>query len=463
MNTSTQVLKSLRADPAISPLALLGGRPSVTRPDGDLFTWPIITREDEAAVLDVLRRRDMSGTSITMEFEKEFAAWMGVKYALAVNSGTSSLLGSFFGLGIAPGDEIICPATTAWCSALPVFSLGGTVVFADIDPVTLCIDPAKIERHISPRTKAIVVVHYFGHPADMDSILAIARRHGLKVVEDVSHAQGGLYKGRRVGTFGDVSGISLMSIKSFAIGEGGIITTNNREIYERALAFGHYERYSATAVETPYLKTFAGMPWGGAKQRMHQMSSAVARVQLRHYDRRCAEIRKAMNYFWDLLEGVPGLRAHRVDEKTGSNMGGWYGAHGFYRREELGGLSITRFCEAVRAEGVAIAVPGCNLPLHTHPIFNDADIYHQGKPTRIAHSDRDLRQPPGSLPVSEGIGRHVYFVPWFKHYRPRIIAKYAAAYRKVAMNAAALLAGDRGDPPNIGGWQMFNALGRRKN
>src|SRR5437868_5577564 len=132
MNTSTPVLKSTRAVPAISPLALLGGRPAVTRPEGDLFAWPIITREDEAAVLDVLRRREMSGTSITMEFEKEFAAWLGVNYALGVNSGTSSLLGSFFGLGLAPGDEIICPATTAWCSALPVFSLGGTVVFADI-------------------------------------------------------------------------------------------------------------------------------------------------------------------------------------------------------------------------------------------------------------------------------------------------------------------------------------------
>jgi dTDP-4-amino-4,6-dideoxygalactose transaminase len=191
------------------------------------------------------------------------------------------------------------------------------------------------------------------------------------------------------------------------------------------------------------------------------MSSAVGRVQLKHYDRRCADIRKAMNHFWDLLEGVPGLRAHRVEEKTGSTMGGWYGAHGLYRREELGGLSVTRFCEAVRAEGATVAVPGCNRPLHTHPLFNDADIYRQGKPTRIAHSDRDLRQPPGSLPVAEGIGREVYFIPWFKHYRPRIIAEYAKAYRKVALNAAALLEGDRGDPPDVGGWGMFNATGRR--
>jgi perosamine synthetase len=180
-------------------------------------------------------------------------------------------------------------------------------------------------------------------------------------------------------------------------------------------------------------------------------------VQLKHHDRRAAEIRRAMNYFWDRLEGVPGLRAHRVDEKTGSTMGGWYAAHGLYRGEELGGLSVTRFCEAVRAEGVTDAHPGCNKPLHTHPVFNDVDIYHQGMPTRLAHSDRDLRQAADSLPVAAAIGRRVFFIPWFKHYRPKLIADYAEAYRKAALNAARLLPGDRGDPPDLGGWAFFKS------
>lgn len=437
--------------------ALLGGIPTLAAESRDLFRWPIITTEDEDAVLEVLRAGNMSGTDVTRQFEKEFADWVGTRYAVGFNNGTASLQAAMFAVGIGTGDEIICPATTYWASALPVYSLGGTVLFADIDPHTLCLDPKDIERHISPRTKAIVVVHYLGHPADMDAIMALAGKHGLKVIEDVSHAQGGLYKGRRLGSIGHVAGYSLMTGKSFAVGEAGMLTTNDLAIYERAIAFGHYERYDAT-IQTPSLKPFAGMPLGGGKSRMHQLSSAVGRVQLRHYDKRCEEIRKAMNYFWDLLAGVPGIRAHRVDEADGSNMGGWYGAHGFYQAEELGGLSVTRFCEAVRAEGVKYCFPGCNKPLHTHPIFNEADIYHDGGPTRNAHVPCDVRQSAGSLPVAEAIGNKVYFVPWFKQYRPEVISEYAKAFTKVSDHAADLLADDPGDPETIGGWNFFRSV-----
>ncbi len=439
-----------------SPLALFGGPKSVAKPEPDLFAWPILTGEDEAAVLEVLRRRAMSGTDVTMRFETEFAEWMGVNHALGFNNGTASLLAAMFGIGIGVGDEIICPATTYWASALPVYTLGGTVVFADIDPLTLCLDPKDIERHIGPKTKAIVVVHYLGHPADMDPIMEIADKHGLKVIEDVSHAHGGSYKGRKVGSIGHVSGYSLMCGKSFAIGEGGMLTTNNREIFDRAVAFGHYERYTED-IPTESLKAWAGMPLGGFKNRMHQMSSAVGRVQLRHYDRRAAEIRKALNYFWDLLEGVPGLVPHRVDESTGSNMAGWYGCRGIYRAGELGGLSVTRFCEAVRAEG-AVTRPGANKALHTHPLFNTVDIYGHGKPTRIACSERDLRQPAGSLPVAEGIGSGLFEIPWFKHWRPGAIREYAAAFRKAAEHADELLPGDPGNADDLGGWNFFRSV-----
>lgn len=438
---------------SVEQLALLGGPKAVQSPPGDLFTWPIITKEEEEAVLEVLRRGGMSGIDVTMQFEKEFAAWQGTKYALGFNNGTAALHGALFGCGVGTGDEVICPSITYWASALPVFSLGATVVFADIDPVTLCIDPNDIEHRITDRTKAIMVVHYLGHPADMDRILAIARRYGLKVIEDVSHAQGGLYKGRKLGTFGDVAAMSLMSGKSLVAGEAGMLVTNDTEIYERAIAFGHYERFD-DHITTEYLRQFQGLPLGGYKYRMHQLSAAVGRVQLKYYDQRCEEIRQAMNYFWDLLEGVPGIRAHRVAKDSGSNMAGWYAPHGHYVPEELGGLSITRFAEAVRAEGCQ-CVPGCNLPLHTHPVFNTADVYNEGKPTRIARSTRDVRQPAGSLPISEGIGRRVFSVPWFKRFRPALIEEYAAAFRKVATHYRSLLKDDPGDPPQIGTWHFF--------
>lgn len=435
-------------------LAIFGGQKTISCYYEDLFNWPIVTKEDEDGVLDVLRRGGMSGTDVTIQFEKEFSAWQGVQYALGFNNGTASLQAAMYACKIGIGDEIICPSVTYWASVIQVFSLGGTVVFADIDPNTLCINPKDIEHRISDRTKAIMVVHYLGYPADMNPIMEIAHKYGIKVIEDVSHAQGGKYKGRKLGTIGDVAAMSLMSGKSLAIGEGGMLVTNDTEIYERAVTLGHYERFNNT-IQTEYLKPFVGLPMGGYKYRMHQLSSAMGRVQLKYYDERCEEIRKSLNYFWDLLEGVPGLHAHRVPAGSDSNMAGWYAPHGLYYPEELGGLSVTRFAEAVRAEGADMCQPGCNLPLHTHALFNTCDVYGHGKPTRIANSERDVRLLDKDLPISEKIGSLTYSVPWFKHYRPDVIEQYAGAYRKVAESYKELLKDDNGNPPQLGGWHFF--------
>lgn len=423
-----------------SDLAIFGGERAVKSDQRDIFTWPIITKEDEDAVIDVLRRGAMSGIDITQEFEREFAQWIGTKYALGTNNGTSALHCAMYGCKVGVGDEVICPSVTYWASCLPAFSLGATVVFADIDPHTLCIDPKDIEHRITDRTKAIVVVHYFGYPADMDPIMDIAKRYNIKVIEDVSHAHGALYKGRKVGTIGDVGAMSMMSGKSLAIGEGGILVTNDQEIYERAIAFGHYERFGNN-IQTEYLRPYVGLPLGGYKYRMHQLSSAVGRVQLKYYDSRNAEILKSMHYFWDLLEGVPGIRAHRPAKGSGNEMGGWYAAHGLYCPDELDGLPLSKFAEAVRAEG-SICNPGCNFPLHLHPLFHTCDVYGHNKPTVIAHSNRDVRQQKGSLPVSEAINSLVYYVPWFKKYYPEIIREHARAYRKVAEGYKYLLEED---------------------
>ena len=438
----------------MSELALFGGPKAVKTENPDMFKWPIVTKEDEEAVLDVLRKGAMSGTDITKQFEKEFADWMGVKYALAFNNGTASLMAAMYGVGVRKGDEIICPTITYWASCTQAMALGATVVFANIDKTTLCIDPDDIERKITPRTKAIVVVHYLAHPCDMDRIMAIAKKHNLKVIEDLSHAQGGLYKGRKLGTFGDATGISLMSGKSFAIGEGGMLLTNDRSVYEHAIALGLYERFTKDEITCEDLKPYTGLPLGGYKFRMHQMSSAVGRVQLKYYDERCAEIRKAMNYFWDLLEGVPGIRAHRVDESTGSNMAGYYVPYGIYNSAELGGLSVSRFCEALQAEGVETK-GGANAPLHTHGVFQTADIYGDGKPTRIANSPEDIRKFDDNLQPAEEIGPTLFSVPWFKKFIPAEIEEYANAFKKVVANYTELLEGDQGDPAQISGWHFF--------
>jgi len=405
----------------------------------------------EDAALEVIRSGNISGTDITKKFERGFADWHGMKYGLGCNNGTAALHSAFFGIGIGKGDEIICPSITYWASCLPVFSLGGTVVFADINPDTLCINPDDIEKRITERTKAILVVHYCARPADMDGISAVARKHNLKIVEDVSHAHGALYKGRIVGSFGDASAFSCMSGKSFPIGEGGVLLTNDREIYERAALFGHYERYAD--ITLPELQEGACLPWGGYKYRMHQVSAAMGIVQLKKYPSEMAEIDRAMNYFWDMLEGVPGIKSPRPPKGSGTTMGGWYASLGHYRSEELDGLSVTRFCEAVTAEGVSI-YPGCNNSLHLHPLLNTVDIYSDGRPTRIANSAEDIRNYGGPLSASEGIQERVFGAPWFKKYYPKVIKEYANAVKKVVKNHKDLLAGDTGNSENLGRWAL---------
>jgi perosamine synthetase len=437
-----------------STLALLGGDKAVTSERSDLFAWPIVTERHEQAVLDVLRARQMSGIEITKQFEKKYAQALGRKYGLAYHNGTAAILGAMYGLGIGLGDEVICPSITYWASVAQAYTLGATPVFADVDPETICIDPADIEHRITSRTKAIVVVHYASMPADMDAIMKIASKRNLKVLEDASHAHGALYKGKELGTFGDAAAFSLMTGKALAVGEAGILFTDDRKVYERAILFGHYIRHDEITLDE--LKPFAGLPSGGFKHRMHQLSSAFGLVQLELYAKQMAEIDKAMNHFCDLLEGTPGIRPIRPAKNSKSTKGGWYYPHFRYITKELGGLSLSRFAQAVRAEG-SICNPGCNKPLHLHPLFAKQDVYGHGKPTRIAFLDNSatIEQYVQKLPVAEDITRCVFEIPWFKHYEPDIIEEHAGAYKKVVENHQALLASDTDKDTDTSGYSSF--------
>ncbi len=442
------------ADHTNIELALLGGEKTVTSDPGDMFTWPIVSEQHEQAVLDVLRNGQMSGLDITKDFEHTYGQMLGRQYALASPNGTGAILDAMYGLGIGPGDEVICPSITYWASIVQAYVLGATPVFADVDPETICLDPQDFQRRITPRTKAVVVVHYAGMPADMDAIMAIARQHNVKILEDCSHAHGALYKGKEIGTFGEVAAFSLMTGKSLPIGEGGILLTDDREIYERAILYSHYARHDEIAL--PDLKPFAGIPCGGFKHRMHQVSAAFGLVQLELFPQQMAGIDKAMNHFCDLLDDVPGIKPIRPEPSSNTTKGGWYYPHFKYVRAELGGLSLSRFAAAVKAEG-SVCNPGCNKPLHRHPLFTEMDVYGHGRPTRIAHLDPAARIDSyvQSLPVAEGIMQRVFEVPWFKHDRREIIAEHANAYKKVVAGHEALLADDPGDPTDVGGYSSF--------
>ena len=427
-------------------LAVNGGTKAVENFNQELCNWPIVTDEDREAILSVLNDRSMSGTTITKEFENEYKEWIGAEYALGYCNGTSALHASMWACEVGAGDEVICPSITYWASCTAALSLGAAVNFADIDPETLCIDPDDIEHRIGPRTKAIIVVHYAGYPADMDKIMEIAGRHKIKVIEDASHSHGSMYKGRHTGTLGDIAGMSMMTGKAFAIGEAGLMTTNNRKLYERCIAFGHYERTGAPSnfnavdaqVTDPELKKFAGIPLGGYKHRMNQWCAAMAKVQLKHYPERIVEIEKAMTYFCDLLDKIPGLKTHRPTKGSGLTKGGWYLPICHYNPEESKGVSVKKFCEAVCAEGI-IAKSGINAPLHLHKVFHEADLFNMGKPTMISFGQRDVRQGPGSLPVAEESSNKNFIIPRFVIFDKTEIEKTAAAFKKVADNIDELI------------------------
>ena len=418
----------------MAKLALVGGTPIQSRQDEGLFHWPIVNDAMRAAQAKVLEDGNMSGTDIARRFEAEFAAWQGRRYALSHNNGTNALNAAMYGLGLGPGDEIVCTSVTYWASCTGALALGASVVFCDIDPDTLQMDPASLEAHVTSRTKAIMVVHYMAHPAPMDEIMAIAKRHGLKVIEDVSHAQGGRYKGRMLGTFGDVAAMSLMSCKSFAVGEGGMLVTDDPEIYRRAIMYGHYDRIVDVCTDEE-MKDTKNVPWGGLKNRMHQTSAAIGIEQLKKHDAEIAEIDRAMKYFWQGIADIDGLKMIYPAE-DGSDKAGWYASRFLYDSAAFGGISNVTFCDALNAETGGGFSFGCNMPLHFSSVFFDVDVYGHGRPTSCAFREDgfDPRALTGRLPNAEKINLRVLGEPWFKHDDHAKIDPYIEAVRKVAAN-----------------------------
>ena len=422
-------------------LAMLGGTPVMDPAKlaaaNELFAWPIVNDAMRKASDAVLVARKMSGRDIAIRFEEEFAKWNGTKYAVSCLNGTTALNTAFYAVGVGPGDEVICPSMTMWASCQGVVNLGGTVVFCDVKPDDVTIDPASFEAHITPRTKAVVVVHYMGMPCDMDAIMAIARKHGIKVIEDVSHAQGGLYKGRRLGAIGDIGAMSLMTGKSFAIGEAGMMVTNSREYYEKSIRWGMYGRMQKFMPPEMFARTF-NVPFGGIKNRLNQCTAAIGLEQLKKYDAERAEIEDAMLYYWRGLADIDFLKLIYPKWEQ-SNKAGWYASRGHFLTERVPGVDNRVFAAAVVAElgGVPNGFgAGANFPLHWSSVFNDEDIFGNGQPPskRFLPAGLSSKQLTGELPVSDGINERLIGDPWFKRFDRSLIDVFVEAVHKVAKN-----------------------------
>jgi dTDP-4-amino-4,6-dideoxygalactose transaminase len=233
-----------------------------------------IKDEIDSAVLDVLESCQFTLGSEVVKFEEEFAAYTRSRFAIGVNSGTSALHLALLAAGIGPGDEVITVPFTFVATVAAIYYTGAKAVFVDIDPRTYTIDPDQIEAAITPRTRAIIPVHLYGHPADMDPIMVLARKHGIVVVEDACQAHGAEYKGRRVGSIGDLGCFSFYPGKNLgAYGEGGLVTTHSSDFHRTVRMLRDW------GAETKYRHVLKGYNY-----RLEGIQGAVLRVKLKYLE-----------------------------------------------------------------------------------------------------------------------------------------------------------------------------------
>ena len=258
-------------------------------------------------------------------FEEAFGRHLGRKYVHAVNSGTSANTTAYASLGLEPGDEIICPGVAPIFVSFPVVALGCIPVFADVDPRTQILSPEGIEERVTSRTRAVVVVHLYGQPAMMDEIMAVARKHGLKVVEDCAQAYDAYYKGRKVGTIGDIACFSMQQSKHITSGEGGMVATDDPELYKRAAEFANSGMpWYMYGLQRPQPEPFAGIPTRGHFSfgqgfRFSELQGAVALAQLEKIDQFNARRRELVAKIQSELRDLQGVRLAHVYPHTQPN------------------------------------------------------------------------------------------------------------------------------------------------
>ena len=367
-------------------LALLGGEP-VRR--SSIGKWPIITSEEEQAVIRVLRRGRLFASMYEGEevpkFEEEFAAMVGAKYSVAVSSGTAALDIALRAVGVSLGDEVITTPYTFIATATSILHNHGVPVFADVEPRTRNIDPREIEKLVSERTKAIVVVHMAGHPVEMDEVMEVAERHGLYVIEDAAQAHLAEYKGRRVGSIGHLAIFSFQQSKNMTAGEGGIITTNDGELAEICRSLREHGRRR-------------DKPWYyhellGWNYRMTELQAAILRAQLRRLPKVTEERRRNAELLSKLLSEFDFISP----PYTAPYIKHAYHLYLVDYNPEILGVDKLTLARVVQAEGIPLSEGYC-WPVYENPVFSDP-----AKRPKIPFAviDREVEYRRGLCPVAE--------------------------------------------------------------
>lgn len=339
----------------VSRLALLGGDP--VRPNKPWPEWPYwddkVLRSVEETTRSRIWCRIQSSNGTVPTFEQEWAKMLGSRFCVATGSGTQSLHTCVEALGIGPGDEVITSPYTDPGTISSILSARALPVMADLDPESFQLDPAEVERHINENTRAIMPVHMMGQPCDLDSILTIARKHKLPVIEDAAQTHLGVHRGKKLGTIGDVGCFSFQSSKTIACGEGGAIVGNDEALMDRCYTVHNHgtSRQGRTEV-------------AGPKYRMNEFEAAVLLGQLPTAPERFALRNANAAHLTKRLEGFPGLTPQKL--YPGTESGSYYIYAMTYHKEHFDDLPRETFLKAVNAEGVPMA-PYIEQGLHREP------------------------------------------------------------------------------------------------
>jgi perosamine synthetase len=349
-----------------------------------------ISEEDIQAVVDVLRSDWLTTGPTVGEFERAFAGSVGAAEAVAVSNGTAALHCAIYAAGIGPGDEVIVPPMTFAASSNAVIYQGGTPVFADVDPGTLLIDPASVESRITPRTRAIVAVDYAGQPCDYDALRSIADRHRLLLIDDACHALGGAYRGRPVGTLGDLNTFSFHPVKPITTGEGGMITTGDRELASRMRTFRNHGITSDHRQREQVGSWMYEMVDLGYNYRLTDFQCALGISQLRRLEAWVARRREIARQYDAAFASIPAIRPLEV---RGDVL---HAYHLYMVRVDTDAIGAGRgeIFAALRAEGIGVNVH--YIPVHLHPYYR-----------------RRFGTGPGLCPVAESAYEQLVTLPVF--------------------------------------------------
>lgn len=372
---------------AANQLALLGGAP--IRATMLPFHRPCIEEDDEQGVLETLRSGWLAMGPKTKQFEKELAAYVGAPHCVAVNSCTAALHLALDAVGVSRGDEVVTTPMTFGATANVICHLGATPVFVDMERDTACIDAALIEAAMTPRTKAILPVDFAGQPPDLDAIMAIARKHGVAVVEDAAHSIGAEYKGRRIGSIADLTAFSFYATKNITSGEGGALTTRNPAWAERAsimslhgMSRNAWKRYSAAGYQHyDYVAP-------GFKYNMFDLQAALLQTQFRKLDR-----------FWTIRKAITmTLKAKLADVPEVLTLAERPGIKHAYHlfpiviRTECLTTDRETVMRAMEAENIGIGIHYRGV--HLHPYYEKSFGFRRGMfPNTEYYSDRTLSLP----------------------------------------------------------------------